>query len=168
MKVRTVQSRVARWATCLSIVSVLACAPRYTVTPDTLSDTTTGLTWQRFPHRAMQWDLARLMCAEDNKHPNSTGDWRLPTIRELETIQAPPPYSADADLRAYAEMWRVRQDLDWFWSSTPAPKDPGDGSERIWTRNVSSGQSVAFGTGPGMVLSVRCVRVVQNASVLPR
>ena len=59
---------------------------RYTITAGTVYDTKTKLTWQQpGPSATYTWAAAKTYCAGLGSSLGGTG-WRLPTIKELQTI----------------------------------------------------------------------------------
>ena len=130
-------------------LSVRANAPpgRYTASNGTVTDTKTKLIWQQASPSAMPWAEAKSYCAGIGATLGGNG-WRLPTIKELQTlvdvsVSSPP---------AIDVTYFPNASSDNFWSSTPSTAD----SSRVWI--------VAFGDGSHAVTSrlgnnrARCVR----------
>jgi len=67
-------------------VGAVAPPGRYETTDETVTDTVTLLVWQRHVEaQTRTWDDAKSYCAALNLAEH-TGDWRLPTIRELRSL----------------------------------------------------------------------------------
>jgi hypothetical protein len=119
---------------------------RYTVSVDTVLDTKTTLTWQRYaPVATYTWGNAGTYCADLSL--SGTG-WRLPAVKELESL---------VDVRA-----AVAPTIDgafpgtpsaWFWSSSPSV----GGSGSVWVVDFASGNT-SYGGDPASLLQLRCVR----------
>jgi Protein of unknown function (DUF1566) len=151
---------------CLSslgaLVALLLVAPRartadvptrYLVPGDgTVHDTKTDLAWEQTQAVRQTWMQAKARCAA--LLLPGTG-WRLPTIKELQTLvdfsRSSPPL---LDLTVFPA---VAPDAGTFWSSTRAPADIPTGNEQAWTLYFNS-----FGaTQPNWTVvsaAVRCVR----------
>ncbi|MFZ3045677.1 MAG: DUF1566 domain-containing protein [Desulfatirhabdiaceae bacterium] len=121
----------------------------------TVTDTSTGLTWQQdVPEDVVTWEEALAYC--ESLDFGGESDWRLPTIKEL---------------RSLADYSRVNPSIDitffqntppsFFWSST------------TYAYNISSAWSVFFEDGSGIssdkssISRVRAVRGGQAVSVPP-
>lgn len=119
---------------------------RYTVGADTVLDTKTTLTWQRnAPVATYTWPDAGTYCAGLSL---SGPGWRLPTVKELESL---------VDVRA-----AVAPTIDgafspspsaWFWSSSPSVGSSGS----VWVVGFALGHT-SFGGDTTNLLHLRCVR----------
>lgn len=88
------------------------------------------------------WDNALLACAAYSQAGTSAGQWRLPTIKELETI-----YAKKDGLTGVGSFAG-----DNYWSATE-----GSGSSiRAWL--VSFYDGYTYNNGTSLNISVRCVR----------
>jgi hypothetical protein len=113
-----------RWFSAIAVIGIFlavdahASAPagRYTVNGGTVLDKQTKLTWQRTPSATMySWANAKTACAVAGANLGGTG-WRVPTIKELQTlIDYSQPYTT-ALIDATAFPATVQ---DNFWSATP-------------------------------------------------
>ena len=115
-------------------------AGRYTTTADTVTDTKTGLTWQRAAStQTYSWSAAAAYC---------TGGWRLPRIKELQTLVDVSRYNPAIDTFAFPGT-----PAEGFWSSSP---DAVSSSSNAWLVYFSSG----FSGDSSMTgaYRVRCVR----------
>jgi len=130
-------------------LAVRANAPpgRYTASNGTVTDTKTKLIWQQATPSAMPWADARSYCAGIGATLGGSG-WRLPTIKELETlvdvsVSSRPTIDVIYFPNAPAAL---------FWSSTPTPED----SSRAWIVDFIDGtHAVTSRSGNNRV---RCVR----------
>jgi hypothetical protein len=136
---------------CVAGMSAEAAAPagRFVVSSDTktVTDTKTGLVWQRdVPNVTKNWSDARAWCRNNSSSLPDTG-WRLPSIEELQTIVDSSVVSPAIDAAAFPNT-----PSDWFWTSSP------------WAGSSSSAWSVAFYDGDAYDVDVsyngrvRCVR----------
>jgi formylglycine-generating enzyme required for sulfatase activity len=93
-------------------------AARYLANADgTVRDQRTGLTWQRDVDPVMRpWEAARAHCAA---LPLAGGGWRLPSMKELQTLVD--------DSRAEPSIDPLFPDtpLDPFWTASPVVATPG-------------------------------------------
>jgi hypothetical protein len=120
-------------------------AGRYTTTGGTVYDTKTKLTWQQtVAPVTYTWAGAKTYCAGLNL--GGTG-WRLPTVKELQTIvddsRTNPPIDATAFPSTPAGT---------FWSSSPL----AGSSSGAWDVRFDSGRTEA--PSVSLTLCVRCVR----------
>lgn len=124
----TPADRFSGFACVRSLSSGSAPPSRYAIDVDTVLDTITGLTWQRVAPDPKYIDHAQAYCG-DLQLGGST-DWRLPTIRELQTLvsvgESPsfwvgaftgrndglPYYSSTIDSTGYQQtrIWSVQFD----------------------------------------------------------
>jgi hypothetical protein len=130
---------------CLTIlcvgVNALADAPagRYVINAGTIFDVKTGLTWQQstvdYPNDTnFAWDNAKAAC---------TGAWRLPTIRELQSIV---DYSRSNP--AVDPAFQMPATPPSCWSSTPDTRPPTP------PFFFSTALQVNFGTGETLYVNV--------------
>ena len=132
---------------------------RYLCEPDAVIDPKTGLTWQRalpviYPGcNGTHYELAKMLgetCAwqhakaycEQLKLASAT--WRLPTIKELESIVEKVPSSPMIDEQAFPETRSIE-----YWSSTLQDSSSG------WYVDFGDGTSHYAGTS--FEIRVRCV-----------
>jgi len=138
-----------RWVPLLVLLAASAWADappgRYALSADVVSDLKTGLHWQRsFAEPGMTQDQAETYCQELDL--NGTG-WRLPTMKELQTIVDETRVFPAIDLNAF-------------------PDTPGqgfatasrtiNGPSHLWSVLFDTG--VTHGYGSVSVPYVRCVR----------
>jgi len=133
-----------------STLVVWAGAPpgRYTTSNGTVTDTKTKLIWQQgTAPSTMTWANAKSYCAGIGSTLGSTG-WRLPTIKELQTlvdvsVSSRPPIDP---------IYFPNTPQTNFWSSTPSTAD----TSAVWVLTFfdgNEGQAPRSGAG-----QVRCVR----------
>lgn len=116
-------------------------AGRYAITADTVTDTRTGLTWQRA--------VSPTRLASNMASGHCTGGWRLPRKKELQTlvdVSRPDPGPA-IDVNAFPNTPTDSP----FWTSTAA----ADGG--MWTLSFLAGETMRV-FAPNQSLWVRCVR----------
>jgi len=121
---------------------------RYTITTDTVFDTVTGLTWQRnISPTQYTWANATTYCQNLNL---GGAVWRLPTIKELQSLVDIRASNPAIDLTAFPAAPAAG-----FWSSTQGV-DPGAPAANAWLVNFANGST------PALLLTntarVRCVR----------
>ncbi len=106
-----------------------------------------GLTWQLDPAPwKMDWEDAKSYAA---RLTLAGGGWRLPTVRELETLYQATLSSPT--IAAYLEM-----DEGWYWSASPSESDP---TRYIWGVNFSTKRGgEVTGHDTTCTEAVRCVR----------
>ena len=120
-------------------------AGRYTTTGGTVYDTKTKLTWQQaVAPGTYTWAGAKSYCAGLNL--GGTG-WRLPTIKELQTIVDDSQTNPSIDTTAFPST-----PADWFWSSSPL----AGSSSYAWSVHFYDGVASNFGVSD--TYYVRCVR----------
>ena len=99
---------------------------RYVVTSGgtgngTVYDTKTKLTWQQtVPSTAYTWANAKTYCAGVGASLGGTG-WRLPTLKELQTIVDYSQSNPSIDSTAFPSTPAA-----WFWSSSPLAGSSSD------------------------------------------
>ena len=149
---RTVSLLALAVAACIGALApttARAAAPagRYTLATDTVADTVTHLTWQRsVPTQTYTWAAATTYC-QGLSLGGFTSGWRLPTVKELQSIVDPRAYNPSIDSTAFPATPSNN-----FWSSSPAAGSPGN----AWIVGFYDGGTDGSGTGyPGQV---RCVR----------
>jgi len=117
----------------------------YSWTTDTVTDTVTGLVWQRVLDGSTHtWADAKTYCANLTM---AGGGWRLPTKNELLSVV---DFSLDSP--AINRNAFPNTPSDWFWSSTVFACS----SSIAWLVNFNPGITSYSGVGGGG--SVRCVR----------
>jgi hypothetical protein len=120
-------------------------AGRYTTTGGTVYDTKTKLTWQQaVPSTTYTWTGAKAYCAGLNL--GGTG-WRLPTVKELQTIVDDSRTSPSIDTAAFPST-----PADYFWSSSPL----AGSSSGAWGVGFGYGYTSSFVVSDTSL--VRCVR----------
>lgn len=119
--------------------------PRFTVTgtasAGTVADASTKLVWQRGFSSAMTWESAKRYC--------SNAPFRLPTLKELQTIVDYTIPIPETTINATAFP---KTPNDYFWTSSPAAGLPG----KAWIVSFSSGATFTMPTGDSW--RVRCVK----------
>jgi hypothetical protein len=131
----------------LRIPTAVTAAPpcRYAISSEITIDNQTKLTWQRLPDgSSLTWAKAETYCAYLNA---AGGEWRLPTIEELQTIIDEQTYNPAIDQTAFPMT-----QASYFWSSTAHKSGAGS----IWRVNFFDGEVSAGSAGD--MLYVRCVR----------
>ena len=111
----------------------------------TVTDNHTGLTWQQAESATMTWENA--MVYAENLTLGGHGDWRLPNIKELQSI-------SDGNLRAPSldKTCFIGATTTFYWSSTSLAND----TTQAWYLDCDYGlTSYAAKTG---LWHVRCVR----------
>lgn len=110
------------WPVCFPQEDTAPADARFSVAGATVRDTLTGLVWSldAFPAgRPLPWQEALRLIDELNKAPQGPDDWRMPNIRELESLV---DLSADSPaLPAGHPFLNVR---DVYWSSTTSLYEP--------------------------------------------
>ena len=97
---------------------------------DTVTDTGTGLTWQRqAPNTQMNWKEALGYC--ENLYFAGYSDWRLPSREELRSIVNYEKYDPAADTEYFPEISL----FFYCWSSTTSANSEG----LAWNVNFSNG-----------------------------
>lgn len=124
-------------------------AGRYTASSGTVLDTKTKLVWQE-PRAAssMTWAAAKTYCPGLGTTLGGSG-WRLPTIKELQTL-------VDVSVAtgpAIDPIYFPNAGLGSFWSSTPSTADTTAAWVLSFTANFGEGQAGMSGNA-----AVRCVR----------
>ena len=135
----------------------------------TVTDPTTGLTWMRCSMgqtwagstcsgtaSTYNWDQAVALTGAVSF--SGQGDWRLPNIRELQTIVDRSHAYPAIDIAAFPDS-----PIAYFWSSSSY----ADGSDHVWSVSFGGGHS---GTAGGYLKSdlfaVRMVRGGQSSALL--
>lgn len=85
----------------------------YTVGTDTVLDTATHLTWQRDVGPSATWAAAGAYC-QGLSRGGFSSNWRLPTVRELQSIVDESVSSPSIDSGAFPGT-----PSNYFWSSSP-------------------------------------------------
>jgi hypothetical protein len=121
-------------------------AGRYTITNETVYDTKTKLTWQlKVPSTMYAWDAAKTYCS--GLSLEGTGGWRLPTVKELQTIVDESRTDPSIDPTAFPATPTY-----YFWSSSPL----AGSSNSAWYIWFYRGEASYFVVDNGIY--VRCVR----------
>ncbi len=101
----------------------------------TVTDLSTGLTWQQQPAGWMNWEDS-LVYSESLSFAGHT-DWRLPNVTELQSILDYTKYAPAIDPTAFPEMTS-----GYFWTSTSSARRTGTGwLVRVSDGNIYDGQS---------------------------
>lgn len=118
---------------------------RYTISADTVRDNRTGLTWQRSVSAGTQTQAqGSTYCSA---LPLSGGDWRLPTIVELQSLVDVTRFNPSIDPAAFPNT-----PASLFWSSSV---DVGQ-SGNSWVVNFGEGRT--HDASASTTASIRCVR----------
>jgi hypothetical protein len=134
---------VAAFLVLVSVASQAAApAGRYVFATDTVTDTFTGLIWQRnVDVNSYTWSGAQSYCSS-----LGTG-WRVPNIKELQSIVDVRSYNPAIDTTAFPSA-----PATWFWSSSPYASD----TSYVWVVFFFSGYTAHYSTASNF--RVRCVR----------
>lgn len=120
---------------------------RYAVSADTVKDNITGLVWQRtLAPDDIYGSSVHKYC--DDLQLGGASDWRLPTVKELQTLLDVRAVGVKIDTNAFPST-PLRQ----FWSSSVY------GTGALWTVDFHAGHTFQFNTG--YALRARCVRSPQ-------
>ena len=112
----------------------------------TVLDRLTGLHWQQgFSGSTMDWAAAKLWCSNNTAALPGSG-WRLPTVRELDTI-----VDRQTQQPAIDPVLSANTPSEYFWTSTPWV---GGGS--AWSVYFNFGYSFFHDTSSSF--RARCVR----------
>lgn len=123
-------------------------AGRYTMTTKTVYDTKTKLTWEReISVGAVAWTNAAMHCASLSL--DGLGGWRLPTMKELQTIVDRKRINPAIDPTAFPNTLTT-----FFWTSSPSAAAPA--APEAWTVDFTNGSSSTEGLT--LLHHVRCVR----------
>jgi hypothetical protein len=123
-------------------------AGRYLTSGGTVTDTKTKLIWQQIVSSSTYtWANAPAYCQTVGATLGGTG-WRLPTIKELQTIVDYSRSGASIDPIAFPATPQAP-----FWSSSVMAGSPSN----VWTVSFIYGNPSLFGA-VGYGLNVRCVR----------
>jgi hypothetical protein len=121
---------------------------RYVTAGGTVYDTKTKLTWQQtVSSKTYTWVDAKTYCVDVGASLGGTG-WRLPTIKELQTIVDESRCYPSMDPTAFSATpggW-------FFWSSSPVAALQSS----AWFVNFSDGSAYHFAVSNAS--NVRCVR----------
>ena len=143
-------SALAAVAMALAVPAGAATAPagRYTYpATGTVYDTKTKLTWQqKAPSATYAWAGAKTYCAGVGATLGGTG-WRLPTMKELQTIVDESRSKPSIDPTAFPGAPTA-----YFWSSSPVAGSPSD----AWLVYFYSGYTGYYEMSDSY--AVRCVR----------
>lgn len=106
--------------------------PRFELEPETVLDRGTGLVWQRrHVPDALDWAGALAACEELELAGHT--DWRLPTLKEQQTIVDERRLQPCIDVVAFPDT-----PSEWFWSSTPITVPPNEGWSTSYTDGYAS------------------------------
>ena len=111
----------------------------------TVIDQDTGLIWQQGEGGDHNWQAAKGYCQGLQL---AGGGWRLPEVRELESLILDDRHSPATDPSFFPQ---VKSD-GYYWSATPG----ADNSSRAWDVDFGDGDVGRGGRGDGR--HVRCVR----------
>ena len=133
------------------VSDVRASAPpgRYSVGSGTLAgtvlDNETGLRWFRGMSTG-NFSTATTFCATLTQ--SGFDDWRLPSMKELQTLVAESRHTPAIDLAAFPSTPST-----FFWSSSPDAAQPG---QSAWIVDFLTGYLLVLSQGQGA--AARCVR----------
>jgi hypothetical protein len=152
--------RILRRHRAIAIASALTCAGasswvtqsaadahpgRYVVRPGTVYDTKTKLTWQKVPGpTSYTWADANTYCGQLDLDAMK---WRLPSVKELETLVDSSRTSPAIDLAAFPNT-----PSQFFWTASLVTHFPSNG----WTVDFNRGSENFFPLTSTQL--VRCVR----------
>ena len=121
-------------------------AGRYTMSNGTVFDKKTLLTWQQgIAPNPLNWNDAKVYC--DNLVLDGKSDWRLPSMKELQTIVDEKKTNPAIDPIAFPNT-----PADWFWTSSGF----GGSGSQAWVVDFSSGDT--YGDDVVYSYRVRCAR----------
>jgi hypothetical protein len=142
------------WSACVSGTEGQKTLDDYTLNGGEATDKKTGLTWQRcslgqtWKGNACEGEIRGMTWGEAMKQ--GSGDWRVPTLKELETIVSPGCKKPAVNDTVFPNM-RVERML--YWTSTPNNKSTS------WTVDFFDGVSGPYNSistpTPGAVRLVR-------------
>jgi len=119
----------------------------YTIAADVVTDTKTGLVWQRtVSPQAQNFLDAQTYC--ENLQLDGQSDWRAPTLIELQTIVDESRTDPAIDTTAFSDT-----PSDYLWTSSALASDQGQG----WAVRFSDGYTW-YHLFNNPVFFVRCVR----------
>ena len=125
-----------------------ASEPRFDIEDETVSDAGTELMWQRGVFDdVMSW-LDSLTACEALELAGHE-DWRLPSLKELQTIVDERRVDPSIDFVAFPNT-----PIEGFWASTPVRIDPAT----AWSTSFTDGYSIIYATDE--LHQVRCVRQI--------
>ena len=141
--------------------SILVAGSRYDINDCAVTDTTTNLMWMRCSMgqtwtvsacsgsaENYTWTAAKLLSSPCGGYP----DWRLPNVRELQTIVGRTLYNTAIDPTVFPNT-----PASYFWSDTTFfSADPTLPSSSVWSVDFSYGYSSIYGQNG--FLPVRLVR----------
>lgn len=156
------QGRTSPWPVMLVRGAGLGGGKRYVANGPEVTDTLTGMVWQRCPlgqswsgtacTGAATWlDWPSAMAAAKSAATNSGLPWRLPNLKELNSLVDRTQYAPSMDRVAFP--WPQSLGL---WSSTPASDVAGE----VWVSDTLYGNAYHFDRGYGFnaALLVRPLR----------
>lgn len=114
----------------------------------TVTDANTGLMWQQGEAGSMNWENA-ITCCEDLSLAGYT-DWRLPNIKELESITDDSLYNPAIDTNYFPDAHASN-----YWSSTTYALN----TSNAWLVDCHYGS--VYDLNKSGTYSVRCVRAGQ-------
>ena len=120
----------------------------------TVLDNSTGLTWQQGENAVKNWSSALSYC--EGLSLANHDDWRLPNIKELESIVDDAHHNPAIDLNYFPDV-SVSQPQAFYWSSTTF--DDGVNSDTAFFVYIVDGRVFQLPNHPKSTQkSVRCVR----------
>lgn len=109
----------------------------------TIADKATGLTWQQADSKkAMNWQDALGYC--ENLNLGGRTDWRLPSVKELQSIVDYTRSPQTSNSAAIAPLFAVTKAESYFWSSTTHM----DGPKPIRAAYVAFGRAMGYFSAP--------------------
>jgi len=122
---------------------------QFQLSNNTVTDTKTGLIWQRNVAIDMGFEEAQTYCA--NLTLDGATTWRLPSIKELQTLVDDEKPAFTEEETAFPKL----TDHFWIWSSTPVAGNP---STMTWFLDFRLGITSSLETPDPVEFAVRCVR----------
>jgi len=121
---------------------------RYTMTASAVFDTATGLTWERLP-AATTYTFAQAQTYCADLYTPDFSDWRLPSIKELQTLVDESRAAPTMDLTAFPGAPSAN-----VWSSSSIVLQSGD----HWVIDFNTGVTPTGQAAQVASAYVRCVR----------
>jgi hypothetical protein len=130
---------------CVRSQPVAPPAARYQINTDTVLDRKTGLTWQRLVDPVGRpWQDATATCANLTL---AGGNWRLPSMRELQSLVDETRFDPAIDPVAFPDTPGVE-----FWTSSPVSGAPGS----AWRTSFANGYT--YDATTSLEYLARCVK----------
>jgi hypothetical protein len=126
--------------TCYNETTQKTCATDNLAEGDVVTDSVTGLMWQRTFTSNKNWTEAKDYCEKELNNTNNNkgyaghADWRLPNPAELNSILDRDRYNPAIDRTVFPDSPPGSSD-GWFWSSAPNRNSAND----FWALRLSDG-----------------------------